>query len=208
MPNRSIVYIDGFNFYYGALRGGPHKWLNVEQFFRLLRHGDDIQRIRYYTALVAGPAQARQLCYLKALETLPLVEISLGRFKARRAHCRVAACSHSKSRIFQMPEEKRTDVNIAVDMIDDAYQDLCDRLLVVSGDSDLVPAVNRVKTRFPEKQITVYVPSRDRTRGAAVELRSSADRNRTLPLELLRRCQFPAKLPNGTLEGIRKPPGW
>jgi hypothetical protein len=52
--------------------------------------------------------------------------------------------------------------------------------------SDLVPAVNRVKTRFPAKQITVYVPSRNPVRGAAVELRATADKNRDLPLNLLK----------------------
>jgi uncharacterized LabA/DUF88 family protein len=208
MADRSIIYIDGFNLYYGALKGGPYKWLDIEHFFRLLRKDDDIQKIRYYTALVAGPAQARQKVFLKALDTLPLVEVSLGRFKARQTHCRVAACTHPGRRIFQMPEEKRTDVNIAVDMLDDAYQDLCDRLVVVSGDSDLVPVVNRVKANFPQKHIIVYVPSRDPTRGAAVELRSAADKHRTLPLALLRPSQFPAMVPDGSPGGIQKPAEW
>ena len=40
-PPRTIVYIDGSNFYYGAIKGGPHKWLNLERFFTLLRSNDD-----------------------------------------------------------------------------------------------------------------------------------------------------------------------
>lgn len=52
--------------------------------------------------------------------------------------------------------------------------------------SDLVPVVNMVKTRFPAKQITVYVPSRNPVRGAAVGLRAAADKNRDLPLNLLK----------------------
>lgn len=208
MANRSIVYVDGFNLYYGALKGTQHKWLNLEKFFCNLRHGDEIQKIRYYTALLNGDRGERQAIYLKALDTLPLVELALGRFKATQVGCRVTACNHAGPRFFTKPEEKRTDVQIGVDMLDDAYQDACDRLIVVSGDSDLVPAVNRVKARFPTKQVIVYVPSRNPVRGAAVELRSSADKDRTLPLNLLSRSQFPASIPDVSGGSIGKPAGW
>jgi uncharacterized LabA/DUF88 family protein len=93
-------------------------------------------------------------------------------------------------------------------MLDDAYQNLCDRFVVVSGDSDLVPALNLVKTRYPEKEIIVYVPSRSAIRGAAVELRVAADKNRTLPLALLRHCQFPATVNDGSGGVVSKPPSW
>ncbi len=33
MGNRSIVYIDGFNLYYGSVRGTSFKWLDIEQLF-------------------------------------------------------------------------------------------------------------------------------------------------------------------------------
>ena len=46
-PKRSIIHIDGFNLYYGALRGGPYKWLNLERYFHLLLPNDNIQNIRY-----------------------------------------------------------------------------------------------------------------------------------------------------------------
>jgi uncharacterized LabA/DUF88 family protein len=58
-----------------------------------------------------------------------------------------------------MPEEKRTDVNITVFMLDDAYRDMCDQFVIFSGDSDLVPAVNMVRLRFPKKKIIVCVPT-------------------------------------------------
>ena len=51
---RSIVYVDGFNLYYGAVRGTPHKWLNLSKFFRMLRPADDIRLIRYFSSLVTG----------------------------------------------------------------------------------------------------------------------------------------------------------
>lgn len=205
---KSIVYIDGFNLYYGLMRGGPYKWLNLQKYFERLRPDDDIQAIRYFTAMVDGPRRPNQETYLRALETLPLVEIVLGRFKDKQVRCGVQACSFSGRKIFLVPEEKRTDVSIAVRMLDDAYQNLCDRFVIVSGDSDLVPAVNMVKSRFPQKELIVYVPARNPVRGAAVELRSACDRHRTLPPNLLSRAQFPAQVPDGNGGFIAKPTDW
>ena len=93
-------------------------------------------------------------------------------------------------------------------MLDDAYQDRCDLLIVVSGDSDLVPAFEIIKTRFPEKQLLVYVPTRVSSRGAAVEIRGAADRNRTLPLKLLRAAQFPRQMSDGAGGTLTKPENW
>ena len=75
---RSVIYIDGFNFYYGAIQGGPHRWLNLQRYFTMLRPHDDIQAIRYFTARINGSHAAHQDAYLKALSTLPLVDITLG----------------------------------------------------------------------------------------------------------------------------------
>jgi len=206
--NRSIVYIDGFNLYYGAIRGGPHKWLDLQRYFELLRQRDDIRRIYYYTALIDGPRRCNQETYLKALATLPLVQIVLGRFKIKEVKCVVHACHFRGPRTFTMPEEKRTDVNIAIQILEDAYQNRCDRFVIVGGDSDLVPAANKVKSLFPSKKIIVYVPSRNPIRGAAVELRSAADRHKTMPLKLLKRAQLPLNVPDGGGGVIVKPRDW
>jgi uncharacterized LabA/DUF88 family protein len=93
-------------------------------------------------------------------------------------------------------------------MLDDAYQDLCERFVIVSGDLDLVPAVDQVKARFPDKEVIVYVPARTRIRGAATELRGAADKDRTLPLRLLRHCQLPVSITDGAGVTIRKPASW
>lgn len=77
-------------------------------------------------------------------------------------------------------EEKKTDVNIAVRILDDAYDDRFDKAIVVSGDSDLVPAIQSVYTRFPEKRIIVAFPPK---RNSA-ELKLVAEK--TLLLEKVR----------------------
>lgn len=120
----------------------------------------------------------------------------------------MAGCTHAGSRFFPAEEEKRTDVNIGVHMLNDVYQDVCDRLVLVSGDSDLVPAVHMVKARFPDKQVIVYVPARNPVRGAAVELRSAADKDRLLPLQLLPKAQFAAQVPDGAGGILTKPSSW
>ena len=205
---RSIVYIDGFNLYYGSVKDTPYKWLNLERLFTMLRKDDDIQAIRYFTAMIVGPRQANQQTYLNALATLPRVEVILGLFKPQTKKCHHTGCTLPQPRLFTTYEEKRTDVNIGLHMLDDAYADLCDRLILVTGDSDLVPAIYMVKSRFPKKQVTVYVPARDLTRGAATEIRGAADKDKTLPNEMIERSQFPANIPDGHGGMIQKPADW
>lgn len=207
-PNRSIVYIDGFNLYYGALKGTPHKWLDLERYFRLLLSGHDIQKIRYFTAKVVGSRAIDQGVYLSALATLPLVEIVFGQFKTKQIQGLCPSCPLPRPQFFTTYEEKRTDVNIALWMLHDAQKNLCDRLILVTGDSDLVPAIAMVKNHCPEKTITVYVPARSSVRGAAVELRSIADRHKTLPLNILQAAQFPAEITTGAGTMIKKPSSW
>ena len=85
---RARVYADGFNLYYGALRGTPFKWLNPVRLTGILLPRDwELDRLRYFTARVSGKldprAPARQQVYLKALATLPEVEVHDGRFLAK-----------------------------------------------------------------------------------------------------------------------------
>jgi hypothetical protein len=157
--SRTIIYVDGFNFYYGAVKGGPYKWLNLERFFTRLRPDDDICQIHYFTALINGPTLPNQQLYLRALATCPLVRTVLGNYKAKRVKCTVPGCTYTGDRRMQTVEEKRTDVNIAVQTMEDAYERRCDRFILVSGDSDLVPAVSRVVAMG--RKVLVYIPARD-----------------------------------------------
>ena len=85
---RVRVYIDGFNLYYGALKGTPFKWLDpVRLSARLLPDTCVIDKVLYFTARVSGKidrrAPARQHAYLNALRTLPEVEVHFGNFIAK-----------------------------------------------------------------------------------------------------------------------------
>lgn len=84
----TIVYIDGFNFYYGAVKDTTYKWLDFQAFAEALLPKDNVVKVRYFTARIssrpADPGQrTRQQTFLRALETLPKIEIHYGRFVTR-----------------------------------------------------------------------------------------------------------------------------
>jgi len=76
------VYIDGFNLYYGCLKGTPYRWLDLERLCHRLLPAEEIGTIRYFTARVSGKvdpeAPVRQHMYLRALDTLPVVSLTSG----------------------------------------------------------------------------------------------------------------------------------
>jgi len=136
------------------------------------------------------------------------VNVVLGRFKRKQIEGLCPSCPLPKPQYFFTYEEKRTDVNIALWMLHDAQHDLCDRMVLISGDSDLVPAIAMTKEHRPDMQIVVYVPARNVVRGAAVELRAIADRSKLLPLQILRAAQFPPELTTSSGLVIKKPDTW
>lgn len=83
------IYVDGFNLYYRALRDTPFRWLDLRKMAEVLFPEDDIRTVFYFTALLNQrpdyPDQpARQLTYLRALETIPDLQIHYGTFRPRR----------------------------------------------------------------------------------------------------------------------------
>lgn len=141
---RTNVYIDGFNLYYGALKGSPYKWLDLEALCRHLLPKDSIHRIRYFTAKVSarpGDPQlpVRQQTYLRALATLPTVSVHLGVFYVSIARARLAhppAIGPKTAEIIKT-EEKGSDVALATYLMLDACRGDCDTAVLITNDSDL-----------------------------------------------------------------------
>jgi hypothetical protein len=82
---KTIVYVDGFNLYYGAVKGTSYKWLDIHKLSQLLLPKNQIVAIKYFTALVSArpgdPDQPnRQQIYWRALRTIPNLEIIYGHF--------------------------------------------------------------------------------------------------------------------------------
>jgi uncharacterized LabA/DUF88 family protein len=182
------------------------QWLDLYRYFRKLRSDDDIQHINYFTAPLTGSANVAQQAYLDALAAQPLINLVPGKYQVQLTDCGVEQCMHQGPRRFFQYKEKRTDVNIALRMANDTFQNECDRLVLVTGDSDLVPAVQLV--RQLGKKVNLYVPTIDEDRYVASELRGVADMSKNLPLANLVDYQFPEKIPDGKGGFIAKNPAW
>jgi len=114
------VYVDGFNLYYGALKGTSHKWLDLDALFRTLVPTHEIKRIRYFTARISARrdnpgSPTRQDTYLRALRTLPNVSIHLGKFLQSSVRMPLASPKLGGPKTVEVlkTEEKGSDVNLA-----------------------------------------------------------------------------------------------
>lgn len=165
------VYIDGFNLYYGCLKGTPYRWLDLEAFCRQLLPNESIGKIGYFTSRVSGKIDAtapvRQDMYLRALRTLPLVEIRFGTFLTKNVWMPLAdppAHGPRKVRVIKT-EEKGSDVNLAAHMLLDAARRRCDTSVIVSNDSDLIEPVKLARYELGRRVGVINPhPARKRSR--------------------------------------------
>ena len=134
---RVISYIDGFNLYFGLRTKGWRKymWLDLTRSSSRFPPEATLAKTKYFTSRVRGNVgkQERQSAYLDALGTVPDLCFYWGRFQPDEKQCQ--RCGH---RAYH-PQEKKTDVNIATQLMCDAFHDLFDTAYIVSGDADLVP---------------------------------------------------------------------
>jgi uncharacterized LabA/DUF88 family protein len=200
-----VAYIDGFNVYNGlrAADLGDCRWLDWITYISTLIDPGESLRARYFTAVVNTPpdVRTRQQHYLRALRSHGGLEITEGQFMARSMRC--PSCNHRWKR----PKEKYTDVNIAIAMVDDAVHHCIKRALLVSGDSDLVPAVHYLKELGIE--VVNVIPPRRKSDDLATACSAILHVD---PLELRK-----AQLPNPVMESyrggrkvrpLRAPDGW
>lgn len=207
------VYIDGFNLYYGALKGRPYKWLDLEALCRQLLPDDRILRIRYFTArITARPSDPqgplRQDAYLRALATLPTVTVHEGHFLSNRTRMPLATPQPQGPTTVEVikTEEKGSDVNLATYLLTDGYDGAYDTAVVLSNDSDLAEPIRVVKERLHQR-VGIYNPHAPRRRSAELQ-RVRPDFYRQVNPSHIKRSQLPDPLhtPDGRM--ISKPQGW
>lgn len=204
------VYIDGFNLYYGCLKGTPYKWLDLDALCRRLLPKHRIGRIRYFTAIVSarpddpsGPD--RQRIYLRALETFPYVSVHLGHFLTNRVRMPLAAPRPGGPRTVEVikTEEKGSDVNLATYLLVDAFRKDCEAAVVITNDSDLREPIRVVRheLRLPVGVVNPH-PARFRSRDLL-----DVTFFKQLRPPILATCQLPDVLTDqhGT---IHKPATW
>ena len=104
-------------------------------------------------------------------------------------------------------EEKETDVNIALWLLNNAYKDMFDEAFLITRDSDLTPAVKLVLKEFPNKKVKVIAPpnaGHSKEIGQLVGKKKLAS-IKTIPLE---RCLLPTSVvsqPSGLVVAKRPP---
>lgn len=135
-----IVYVDGFNFYYGLKKN--HKWrrfywLDVVKFFELFMKPDqELVRVKYFSAKPDNVEKAlRQNAFFQANKENPKFQLMLGKYLRKNIRC--YNCGYQ----IQTYEEKESDVRLATQIVNDANNHNCDVAIVVSADSDMIPAV-------------------------------------------------------------------
>jgi len=206
---RTSIYIDGFNLYYRALKGTPYKWLDLKAMVsHLLQPHHTITTIKYFTAIVSGifdPGQPiRQKTYIRALQShIPEFSVYYGHFLSHVVSCPQAPLTSPPNfaRIVKT-EEKGSDVNLAVHLLNDAWLDNYDCAIVISNDSDLTEPLRLVRERNG-KMIGLISPL---LRGhPSRELQKHAHFVKRIREGVLNASQLPSPIPGTT---IHKPPTW
>jgi uncharacterized LabA/DUF88 family protein len=203
---RVIAYVDGFNLYYGLREQGWRRfyWLNIRRLIEgLLKPNQRLISTKYFTSLVSSTPSdpdknRRQVAYLDALRTIPDFRIIYGHYLHNTQKCRKCGAT------WVVSDEKMTDVNIATEMMVDAFQDSLDTAIVVSADSDLSGPIEAVRRLFPAKRVVVFFPPGRSSK----RLMQVAHGFVKIPRNKLAQSQFPeqVKAPAGVV--IHRPPTW
>jgi uncharacterized LabA/DUF88 family protein len=162
--NRTFVYIDGFNLYYGCLKETPYRWLDLSKLIANYYKSAQVIKIKYFTALVSArvgdpEAPGRQNRYLRALRTLPNLEIHLGHFLTHETWLPYARpqSNGKKFACVIREQEKGSDVNLASHLLYDAFKEKYDHAIVVSNDADLFTPMRMVNQDL-KKKISILNP--------------------------------------------------
>lgn len=152
---RVSVYVDGFNFYHAIRKLTiPNKYVDLQKLSQdMLQPHQELVAVNYFSAFATWRTTAypKHLKYVRQLQGVG-VNTVMAHFKTKPMQC--ASC---KAR-WQSHEEKETDIRIALNMFEDAMDDVFDLAIVISADSDLVPVIDRINTRFKDKFIFLAVP--------------------------------------------------
>lgn len=203
MSNRLGVYVDGFNLYHGVddLEDDHLKWLNLKQVAERFAaiYALKVERVVYFTATNSRHSstdqKSRHLAYINALRLVG-VETVKGKFADDNQRtcpdCRVTN---------KYPEEKQSDVNIALHMAEDIFTNRVDHVMAISGDSDQVPAFKLIQRhKPPARRIAIFPPKR-----SGNDLKQAATDTRSISYIDLECCVFGNLVGAGGPHPIRRP---
>ena len=205
---KTNVYVDGFNLYYGAVRGTPYKWLDLHKLCTFLLPKNEIHRIRYFTALVnSSPSDPqktqRQETYIRALETLPNLTVHYGSFLSSTVRMPLAQPRPGRRNALVVKmEEKGSDVNLASMLLMDGFREDYEAAVVLSNDSDLVLPIKIVT-----EELKLPVGLLNPHKRFAVELLKVATFKKPIRTGVLSESQFPETITDANGK-MTKPASW
>jgi uncharacterized LabA/DUF88 family protein len=199
---RVVVYVDGFNLYFGMMEAGydSMRWLDLKTLVgRLLKPNQRLEEVKYFTSRVSNnpDKQKRQTTYLEALESTG-VKLFYGNYQSDSVECK--RCGN----IWASFNEKMTDVNIATQMLIDAYGDKYDMAMLISGDSDLVPPMKAVHELFNKKRVFVAFPPKRHNQSVALVAKGSM----TIGRKKIKDSQFSEEVTKSNGYILKKPTDW
>ena len=199
---RTMFFIDGLNVYHAIKnsRLEKYKWLDYwELAKKFIGKKDELKSVLCFTAYAVwdNDKTKRHRCLISANRNRG-VEVIFGRFRRVTKSCRQCKKKYSTY------EEKRTDVNIAIHLLTNAYKDNYDKAVLISGDSDIIPAVEAVKKAFPKKEISLVIPVGGKARELAGVIGSSVRMKETH----LKTSQFPNTVTRKDGSVLQRPKEW
>jgi uncharacterized LabA/DUF88 family protein len=160
IKKKVAVYVDGFNLYHGLVNlSKPHlKWLNLkllaEKFID--PQSEIIEKVYYFSAVATFMDKdiiLRHRTYIEALQTIG-IEFVEGNFKNKLLTYKN---KHLEFK-WKKHEEKETDVNISIHMVRDAINKRFDKFILITNDTDIVPAVKMARRENNTLQFKLLTP--------------------------------------------------
>jgi uncharacterized LabA/DUF88 family protein len=155
---RVCCYIDGFNLYHSIVDLGPTcnylKWLNLWELSNayIKSSKEKLVKVYYFSAIAywLKDSSARHKQFIKGIEHYGVTPI-LGNFKKKTRQCKSCDAKLTEH------EEKQSDVNLAIYLVNDAHLNKFDKAFVLSADSDLCPPIDLVINNC-NKDVEILVP--------------------------------------------------
>ncbi len=215
MNRRTNAYIDGFNLYFLSLKGTNYRWLDVKRLCSFYFPNNNIQNIKYFTAdikarLSEPDKHIRQQIYLRALKTIPGIQIVKGYYQEKTKKLPIVSngsvvVKNGKVQTVEVlkSEEKGSDVNLASYLLKDAYTKNFDEAIVLSNDSDLKLPITIVAK---ELMMPIHILNPDKHSKSDV-FKSVATSTRKIQDKRLKNSLFSDQL-NDSVGIFTKPSTW
>lgn len=203
---KTIIYVDGLNLYYFLKKIKNQKgikWLDLSVLLKKIFKDLDIIEIKFFAARVSGKRDQRkalrQSVYFRALNTIKNLKIIEGTFLEKESKIQITEDVKITGKTF---EEKGTDVNLAVHLVNDAHNKKFETAIVVSNDSDLKEAV-RIVSEELNLRVGILAPAENINK----VLSSHATFKQELREGVVRDSQFSINLKDNSGE-FTKPETW